>query len=191
MRVPEVRAAILVAAAVVLLGACSNASAPGGSDGAPSNGRGPSAVGAASDATGNGSASAPSAGGDPTTNACGLLTAEEIQQATGIAVGPGTLQNSDNQSDCEWASKETDSAAVGLTVSVYDDFLWQTGSSASSSTAVSGIGDAAFKGWPTFADLTIKVKGYQVVLAIADFKAAQAEIDSANLAMAKLVLSRL
>ena len=88
MRVPEVRAAILVAAAVVLFGGCSSASGPGGSDTAPSNARGPSADGGASDATGAGSAPAPSAGGDPTTNACGLLTAEEIQQATGIAVGP-------------------------------------------------------------------------------------------------------
>ena len=122
MRVPEVRAAILVAAAVVLSEGAPARRAPGRSDAAPSNAGGPSAVGAASDATGAGSASAPSAGGDPTTNACGLLTAEEIQQATGIAVGPGTLQNSDNQSDCEWASTKSDTQSVGLTVSMYDEF---------------------------------------------------------------------
>jgi hypothetical protein len=191
MRVPEVRAAILVAAAVVLFGGCSSASGPAGSDAGPSNARGPSAGGAASDATGAGSASAPSAGGDPTTNACGLLTAEEIQQATGIAVGPGTLQNSDNQSDCEWAGTQSDTQSVGLTVSMYDDSLWQTASSATSSTPVSGIGDAAFKGWPLSSDLTIKVKGYQVVLAIIDFQATKDAIDAADLAMAKLVLTRL
>ena len=80
---------------------------------------------------------------------------------------------------------------MGLTVSTYDDFLWQTGSGAGNSKAVSGIGDAAFKGWPTFADLNIKAKGYQVALAIADFKAKQEAIDSENLALAKLVLPRL
>ena len=190
MRIPHVRAAILVAA-VLSLSACSSTTAPGGSDAAASSARGPAGSGATSGATGDGSASAPSAGGDALTNACGLLTAEEIQQAVGFAVKPGVLQNSDNQSDCEWANAQDDSASVGLTVSAYDDFLWQTGSAASNSKPVSGIGDAAFKGWPTFADLTIKVKGYQVVVAIADFQAKQDAIDSANLAMAKLVLSRL
>ncbi len=190
MRTPHVRAAILVAA-VLSLGACTSTSAPDGSGAAPSNARGPAAGGATTGATGDGGAAAPAVGGDPTTNACGLLTVEEIQQAVGFAVSPGVLQNSDNQSDCEWANAQDDSASVGLTVSAYDDFLWQTGSSASASTAVSGIGDAAFKGWPTFADLSVKVKGYQVVLAIVDFKATQDAIDSANLALAKLVLPRL
>ena len=191
MRVPGVRAAILVAAAIVLIGACTSASSPGGSDAAPSSARGPSAGDAASAATGGGNESAPSAAGDPTTNACGFLTVEEIQQATGISVGPGVLQNSDNQSDCEWGSTQSDSQSVGLTVSKYDDFLWQTASSATSSTPVSGIGDAAFKGWPVSSDLTIKVKGYQVVMAIADFNATNDAIDAADLAMAKLVLSRI
>ena len=50
---------------------------------------------------------AAAAGGDPTTNACGLLTVDEIQQAVGFAVNPGVLQNSDNQSDCEWASTQS------------------------------------------------------------------------------------
>ena len=189
MRHPYVRVAILVVA-VLALSACSTTTAPGGSDAAASSARGPAAGGATSGTTGDASAPAP-AGGDPLTNARGLLTAAEIQQAVGFAVNPGVVQNSDNQSDCEWASTESDTASVGLTVSTYDDFLWQTASSAANSKAVSGIGDAAFKGWPTFADLTIKAKGYQVVVAIADFQAKQDAIDSANLAMAKLVLSRL
>jgi hypothetical protein len=74
---------------------------------------------------------------------------------------------------------------------MYDDSLWQTASSATSSTPVTGIGDAAFKGWPLSSDLTIKVKGYQVVLAIIDFQATKDAIDAADLAMAKLVLTRL
>jgi hypothetical protein len=190
MRIPHVRAAILVAA-VLSLSACSSTTAPSGSDAGATSTRGPAASGATSGTTGDASAPAPAGGGDPTTNACGLLTAAEIQQAVGFAVNPGVVQNSDNQSDCEWASTESDTASVGLTVSTYDDFLWQTASSAASSKPVAGIGDAAFKGWPTFADLTIKVKGYQVVVAIADFQAKQDAIDSANLALAKLVLSRL
>ena len=189
MRIPHVRVAIL-AAVVLLLGACTSTSAPGGSDAAPSSARGPAASGATG-ATGDGSAPAPAAGGNATTNACGLLTVEEIQQAVGFAVNPGVLQNSDNQSDCEWASTEADRGSVGLTVSVYDDFLWQTGSSASNSKPVSGLGDAAFKGWPTFAALNVKAKGYQVVLGIADFTVSQDVIDAGNLALAKLVLPRL
>jgi hypothetical protein len=190
MRIPVVPVAI-VAAAVLSLSACSSTSAPGGSDAAPSSARGPGAGAAASGTTGDSSAPAAAAGGDPTTNACGLLTVDEIKQAVGFAVNPGVLQNSDNQSDCEWASTQSDTASVGLTVSTYDDFMWQTGSSAGNSKAVSGIGDAAFKDWPTFADLTVKAKGYQVVLAIADFQAKQEAIDSENLALAKLVLPRL
>ena len=50
---------------------------------------------------------------------------------------------------------------------------------------------SAFKGWPLSSDLTIKVKGYQVVLAIIDFQATKDAIDAADLAMAKLVLTRL
>ena len=189
MRFPLVRVAI-AAVAVLVLSACST-SAPGGSDAAPSSARGPAVSAAAGGSSGDSSAPAAAAGGDPTTNACGLLTVDEIKQAVGFAVNPGVLQNSDNQSDCEWASTQSDTASVGLTVSTYDDFMWQTGSSAGNSKQVSGIGDAAFKGWPTFADLSVKAKGYQVVLAIADFQAKQDAIDSENLALAKLVLPRL
>ncbi len=194
MRIPPVRVAI-VAAAVLALSACSSTSAPGGSDVAPSSAGGPAASvatgGAASGASGDSSAPAAAAGGDPTTNACGLLTVDEIKQAVGFAVNPGVLQNSDDQSDCEWASTQSDTATVGLTVSKYDDFLWQTGSAAGNSKPVSGIGDAAFKDWPTFADLTVKAKGYQVVMAIVDFQAKQEAIDSEDLALAKLVVPRL
>lgn len=195
MRIPHIRVAI-VAAAVLVLSACSSTSAPGGSDAAPSSARGPAAsaaIGASGDSSAPGDSTAPAAaaGGDPTTNACGLLTVDEIKQAVGFAVNPGVLQNSDNQSDCEWASTQSDTATVGLTVSTYDDFMWQTGSSAGNSKPVSGIGDAAFKDWPTFADLTVKAKGYQVVMAIIDFQAKQDAIDSEDLALAKLVVPRL
>jgi hypothetical protein len=190
MHVRHARASLVATAALLLLGACSTTTAPRDSGPAASSARGPAATGAAG-ATGDASAAAPAGGGDPTTNACGLLTVDEIQQAVGFAVDPGVLQNSDNQSDCEWASTKSDTASVGLTISAYDDFLWQTGSSAGNSKAVPGIGDAAFKGWPTFAALNIKAKGYQIVLAIADFEVSQDVIDTGNLALAKLVLPRL
>ena len=73
MRIPHVRVAIL-AAVVLLLGACTSTSAPGGSDAAPSTARGPAR---ATGTTGAASAPAPAAAGSPTTNACGLLTVDE------------------------------------------------------------------------------------------------------------------
>ncbi len=193
MHVRHARGSLVAIAALLLLGACSTTTAPGDSAPGPSSARGPAATGTtggATGATGDASAAAP-AGGDPTTNACGLLTVDEIKQATGLTVNPGVLQNSDNQSDCEWAIAQDDAASVGLTVSKYEDFLWQAGATAGNSKPVSGVGEAAFKGWPTFAALNIKAKGYQVVLAVASFKVTQEVIDNGNLAMAKLVLPRL
>lgn len=190
MHIPYVRVAIL-AAVVLLLSACTSTSVPGGSDAASSSARGP-AAGGATGATGDGSVpAAPAAGGNATTNACGLLTVDEIEQAVGFAVNPGVLQNSDNQSDCEWEIAKADTGSVGLTVSAYDDFMWQAGSSAGNSKSVSGVGDAAFKDWPTAASLNIKAKGYDVVLTIADFEVSQDLVDAGNLALAKLVLPRL
>jgi hypothetical protein len=80
---------------------------------------------------------------------------------------------------------------VGLTIANYDDTLWQAGSSAGNSTAVPGIGDAAFKGWPHAGDLAIKYKGYEVDVAIIDFVASPDQVDMETLALAKLVLPSL
>jgi hypothetical protein len=187
MRVPNVRTTITAAAAILLLGACTASASPGGSDAAPSGVRAPAPNASAGDL----SASSTAVGGSATTAACGLLTVEEIQQATGFAVNPGVLQNSDGQSDCEWASTQSDTQSVGLTVSTYQDFLWQAGSGSTLSSPVSGIGDAAYKGYPHNGVLNVKAKGYQVVVAIIDFQATQEMIDAADLAMAKLVLPRL
>ncbi len=108
----------------------------------------------------------------------------------GWAVGAGAVQNSDGQTDCEWTSADG-SSSVGLTISNYDDNLFKTGASAGISTAVSGIGDAAFKGWPHAGDLTIKYKNYQVAVAVIDFKAAPAKVDAETLSLAQLVLPKL
>ena len=176
---------------VLSLSACSSTSAPGGSDAAPSGARGPAASAAARRRDRRRQRGRPGGRGDPTTNACGLLTVDEIKQAIGFAVNPGVVQNSDNQSDCEWAITKSDTASVGLTVSTYDDFMWQAGSSAGNSKPVSGVGDAAFKDWPTVAVLNVKAKGYDVVVTIVDFEVSQDVIDAGNLALAKLVLPRL
>ena len=114
----------------------------------PSSARGTSAGGAGGDATGDASASATSDREDPTTNACVGSSPSRNPAGHRDRGQPGVPQNSDNQSDCEWASTQCDTPSVGLTVSPYDDSLWQTVSSATSSTPVAGIGDAAFKGWP-------------------------------------------
>ena len=63
-------------------------------------------------------------------------------------------------------------------------------SSASLATPVSGIGEAAYKGIPHAGDLAIKQGGHEIDVAIMDFKDDQQKVDAANLALAKLVLSR-
>ncbi len=124
-------------------------------------------------------------------NACNLLSAADIQSAVGWAVSTGTLQNTDGQTDCEWAGATDDTKAVGLTIADFDQVLWDAGANAGNSTAVSGIGDAAFKGWPHPGDLTIKVKGYEVSVAVIDFSVATAQEDQAALALANIVLPKL
>lgn len=188
MRVQPVRTTLTVAAVTLLFGACTGSPAPAGSVAIPTR----AAIPAASAATGDGNAATSTGGGTGgAASACGLLTADEIKQAVGFAVGPGTQQDSDGQSDCEWAGTGSDTDGVGLTVATYDDFVWQTMSSSSLAKPVSGIGDAAFKGYPHNGDLMIKAKGYQITMAIIDFNAQQGAIDAGDLAMAKLVLPRL
>lgn len=193
MRVPALGRTAAVAAAVVLLAACS----AGGSTPTPSpagNGDGGSGGGSASGAPAT--SQAPGGGGGTgadagSLNACNFLTTDQIQAAVGWAVGAGVVQNSDGQTDCEWSSSANDGGSVGLTISNYDDSLFRAGASAGNSTAVSGIGEAAFKGWPHAGDLTIKYKGYQVAVAIIDFKATNTKVDGETLALAQLVLPKL
>lgn len=189
MRVPRLSRLAALAATALLLGACT---AGGSSPSAGGNGGGssPSAGG-----NGGGSSSAAPAsngggGSASSLDACKLLTTAEIQSAVGWPVGTGLLQNTDTQTDCEW-SQADQTGGVGLIIHDFDASLWQAGSSAGNSTAVSGIGDAAYKGWPHAGDLAIKYKGYEVDVAIIDFQKPAATVDSEVLVLAKLVLSRL
>jgi hypothetical protein len=162
----------------LLVGACGSGSgsSPGMSAAAPSS-TAPSSGGGG--------------GGAATLNACSLLSAAEIQAAVGWPVGTGLLQNTDTQTDCEWDGQGDQAGSVGLTIQDFDPTLWQAGSSAGNSTAVSGIGDAAYKGWPHAGDLAIKYKSYEVDVAIIDFYTANATVDTETLSLAKLVLPRL
>src|SRR5512135_2922044 len=188
MRVPRLTRISALAAAGLLLAACTgggSASPAGGGPTPSSGGNGGAPTGAATAADGGGGGSAGSL------NACTFLTADQIQTAVGWPVKAGVVQNTDSQTDCEWDAQASDGGSVGLTISNYDDTLWQAGAAAGISKAVSGIGDAAFKGWPHAGDLTIKVKGYQVAVAIIDFVAAPDKVDAETLALAKLALPRL
>jgi len=153
----------------------------------------PSTAPAASSARGVTAPSLPTTGGGgdiASIAACSLLTPEEIRAALGVAMKPGVGQTgTDQQAACQWAS-EDDSIDVGVTVQPYDDTLWTTLSSASGATPVSGIGEAAYKGVPHSGDLAVKQGGQEIDIGIVDFKDANATIDAAALALAKLVLPR-
>lgn len=188
MRVPTLARAGALATAVLVLGACSG----GGSTPSPAGGSSAGAPAASSGASAPASAASGSGGGGNagSLDACTFLSTSEIQSIVGWQVGAGVKQNTDTQTDCEWSGPSGESG-VGLTISNYDAVLWQAGSSAGISKAVTGIGDAAFKGWPHAGDLSIKFKGYQVSVAIIDFAAAPDKVDAETLSLAKLVLPKL
>jgi hypothetical protein len=132
-----------------------------------------------------------SGAGAATLNPCTMLSAGDIQTATGWMVGAGQLQTTDSQSDCQWADAADDSHAVGVTIADFDDTIWQAGVSSSYAKPVSGLGDAAFEGWPTANALSIKVKGYEVTVGIIDFAKTNDEIHAADETLANIVLPKL
>ena len=173
--------------AAALIAACtgSPAGSPGSSTAAGGAGSDPGVQASAGGQTGQGG------GGASSTDGCSLLTPAEIQQAIGAAVKAGTSQTGNpEQVNCDWEGQEDDTLSVGVIVQPYDDTLWTTMSSASSATAVSGLGEAAYKGYPHAGDLAIKQGGHEIDVAIVDFKDDQAKVDAAVLALAKLVLAR-
>ena len=181
---------LLIAGVAFMVGACSSG---GGATTAPATGS--PAVEGGGTAGGGGASSQPNAGGGGggagSLNACELLSASDVQAAVGWAVSAGVLQNTDSQTDCEWTGASDDSKGVGITISDFDQTVWDAGANAQASTAVSGIGEAAYKGWPVPGDLAIKVKGYEVNVAVLDFSVSTAQEDQATLALANLVLPKL
>ena len=181
-----VRGVSAVAGAAVLIAACSGspAGSPGSSAAAGGGGSSPGDQPATGGRVANGGGSVSGI------SACSLLTPAEIQGALGATVNAGTLQTgNDEQANCEWDNADS-SIAVGVIVQPYDDTLWKTMSSAQAATPVSGIGEAAYKGYPHAGDLAIKQGGHEIDVAIADFADDQTKVDAAVLALAKLVLSR-
>ncbi len=124
-------------------------------------------------------------------NACQLLTPEEIQGVIGSGVMPGVQQDSTGQTECDWTGTTDQAAAVSLSVAAYDDSLWQAGASSPRSKPVSGLGDAAYQGWPTSVTLNVKVKGYAVTIGVVSFSLADTVIDDDDAALAKIVLPKL
>jgi hypothetical protein len=175
-----------VVGAAALIAACS--SAPAGSPSASTTGVGGLDAGGQPSAGGQ----VVQGGGDVSSiSACSLLTPAEIKQALGVAVKAGTAQTGNpDQASCQWDGLDDDTFTVGVVVQPYDDSLWTNMSSASLATPVSGIGEAAYKGIPHAGDLAIKQGGHEIDVAIIDFKDDQQKVDAANLALAKLVLSR-
>jgi hypothetical protein len=165
----------------LLVGACS-----GTSSGTPPPGGG----GASQPAATGGGGAGTGANGLPG-SACGLLTAAEIQGIIGSPVQAGFEQDTDTQVGCDWNETSPTTPSAGIAVATYDDSLWQAGAQAGISTSVSGIGDAAFKGWPTPGTLNVKVKGYMVTVGVTDFVKDPAAVDAESLALAQLVLSRI
>jgi hypothetical protein len=149
---------------------------------------------ASSSSAGAGGGGGNSGGKASSVKACDLLTLDEIKQATGATMGAGVLQTTDTQADCEWSAPSDASSGasgVGLTVQDYDDTLWQTMSSAKQATAVSGIGEKAYKDYPHSGDLSVKQGGYEIDIGIVDFTHDNATVDAAALTLMKLVLPQL
>jgi hypothetical protein len=140
-----------------------------------------------------GSAAVSGAGNASAIKACDLLTADEIQQATGASMVAGKLQTTDTQASCDWSSGDDTSGAsgVGVIVQNFDSALWQNMSASQHAVPVTGIGEKAFKGVPHKGDLSVKKGNYEVDVGIVDFKHDDATVDAATLKLMNLVLSRL
>ena len=180
MRTVHLRGILAVAALVAVAG-CSSATNPTATPAAGGGGGGNSTPAAG--------ANGGNAGGMP--DACSLLTTAEIQGAVGFAVKDGVASSGTGTSSCNWDGATDDSQAVGVSVQTYDDTLWQTGASTANAKPVSGLGDAAYSGWPTSNGLNVKIKGYMVGFGVIDFKKTNDVIVGEDTALAKLVLPRL
>jgi hypothetical protein len=187
MNIRILRGVSAVVGTAALIAACTGSpiGSPGSSTAAGGGDSNPGGLASAGSQTAQG-------GGDTTSlSGCSLLTTAEIQQAIGAAVKAGTYQTGNpDQRNCDWEGQDDDTLSVGVIVQPYDDSLWTTMSSASAATAVSGLGEAAYKGYPHAGDVAIKQGGHEIDVAIIDFKDDQQKVDAAVLALAKLVLSR-
>ena len=134
----------------------------------------------------------PGAGDVSSLDACALLTPSEIQQALGTAMKAGVKQTTSTSSQCQWDSQdESDAVGVSVSVATYDDALFRTQASAKKAVPLSGLGEAAYKGYPHAGDIFLKQDGHEIDVGVVDFKLPQPKVDSAAAGFAKSVLSRL
>jgi hypothetical protein len=75
-------------------------------------------------------------------------------------------------------------------VATYDDAL-HTQASARHAVPVSGLGEAAYKGYPHASYIFLKHDGHEIDVGVVDFKLAPPKVDGAAATFARLVLSRL
>jgi hypothetical protein len=170
-RLWHLNGSLVAVVAALALGACSTGS--------------PVTSGAGSQAPGGGGG-----GGAASVAACTLLTSSEAQQALGVAVDNGTLTTVEGQATCSWAGAD-DTSAVTVNVQDYDANFWNAGAGSQMATAVSGLGEKAFKGWPTAGSISIKQGSYEIDVAVVSFTLTNDQEAAGALSLAKLVLPRI
>lgn len=172
----------MFAVVVLLAAACSGG--PAATNGAAGSNAPGSTVAAGGGGGGNGDLSR--------VDACALLTPAEIQQVIGVAVGDGINQDSNIVKQCEWDTTDaTSSASVGLTVRTFTNEDWQTILAFPNATAVSGMGEEAYRNSPITGDLSVKQHGYEIDMALFGAANTQAQTDQFTDSLMKLVLTRL
>jgi hypothetical protein len=181
---------VMVATALVAVSCAGGSPSSGGNGG---GGGGAPAGGGASAPAGGGGGNVAGGGDISKVDACSLLKPADIQQVLGVAMMAGVNQDSDIVKQCEWDPQDgAPTITVGITVRTFDPGQWQVISEFPNAAAVSGLGDAAYKGSPLKGDLSVKAKGYEIDLGTVNFSTkSDAVIDQANLDLMKLVLTRL
>ena len=136
---------------------------------------------AASDATGKRvrrqHAPAPAAGGIRPRTRAGSSPSRRSSRRPGSRSTRGPSRTATTSPIANGRARRATPQSVGLTVSTYDDSLWQAGGGATARRSPASATRPSRAGRPP-ADLTVKAKGYQVVVAIIDFQATQDAIDA-------------
>jgi hypothetical protein len=202
MRGARLRLAALVVAAVTFAACAGGGSAttkPG------EDGGGSPAPGATS-ASGTSATGSGQAGGGQTTgggratagdiskiDTCSLLTPKEIEAAVGSPMQDGHKANhSGNTAGCEWMpQQESAGLEVDVTITPFDQDLWNRETTVTGIEAVPGVGDAAFRGFVTAQLLLIKQDGMEVDLAVIAPLLPIQKVKDAQVPLAKTLLSRL
>jgi Protein of unknown function (DUF3558) len=194
-----VRKPALALAAALLLAACGGGTAATSGPGGPTAGPGGATANPATAATGGQPTTAPIAtpnggpggpGGEFTGDPCSLLTAAEIEQATGVANVVGTSTPMLNfVGGCSWTGDDNTFGAT-ITVSATPDTqtLWQLYTSDAASEALPGIGDGAI----FYRGAVLVLKGGTIVTTAAGpFLADEATRKASSIELARVIAGKL